>query len=91
MHLGYLISLIESKPMTAREICRALDIDASREREVYESLKKASKVLKKKGKTLVMSPPVCRKCGFEFEKLNPSRCPKCKSEWIEPAVFYVEK
>ena len=90
MQLERIISLIESRPMTAREICQALGIDVSREKEVYESLKKASKILRRKGKTLLMSPPVCRKCGFEFEKMNPGRCPKCKSQWIEQAKFFVE-
>ncbi len=90
MNLENLISLIESKPMTAREICHALDIDVSREKEVYEALRKASKVLRRKGKVLLMTPPVCRKCGFEFDKMNPTRCPKCKSQWIEQAKFFVE-
>ncbi len=90
MNLENLISLIESKPMTAREICHALDIGVSREKEVYEALRKASKVLRRKGKVLLMTPPVCRKCGFEFDKMNPTRCPKCKSQWIEQAKFFVE-
>ncbi|WP_203218940.1 transcriptional regulator [Geoglobus acetivorans] len=90
MQLERIIALIEERPLTAREICHALEIDISREKEVYEALKKASKVLKRKGKMLLMSPPVCKKCGFEFEKMNPGRCPKCRSEWIEPARFFVE-
>ena len=77
--------------MTVRELCYALGLDISHEKAIYEALKKASRILRRKGRTLLMSPPACKKCGFEFEKLNPSRCPECKSEWIEPAVFYVEK
>ncbi len=84
-----IISLLEDRPMTAKEICQALEADTSREKEVYDALKKASRVLKRKGKSLMMSPPVCRKCGFVFDKANPTRCPRCKSERIDPARFSV--
>ncbi len=91
MRLEAIISLIEEKPRTAKEIVFALDLDPKMEKEVYEMLKKASKVLKRRGKKLLVSPAVCKKCGFEFESINPSRCPRCKSEWIEPAKFFVSK
>ncbi|MEM0203038.1 MAG: transcriptional regulator [Archaeoglobaceae archaeon] len=91
MRLEAIIDLLEEKPMTAREIISALDLDPRMEKEVYETLKRASRVLKRKGKKLLVSPAVCRKCGFEFESINPSKCPKCKSEWIEPAKFFVSK
>lgn len=91
MRLETIIDLLEKRPMTAREIVLALDLDPKTEREVYEMLKKASRILKRKGKKLLVSPATCRKCGFEFENINPSKCPKCKSEWIEPAKFFVSK
>ncbi|MEM0089252.1 MAG: transcriptional regulator [Archaeoglobaceae archaeon] len=91
MRLEAILDLLEEKPMTVRQIILALDLDPSMEKEVYEKLKKASKVLKRRGKKLLISPATCRKCGFEFESIKPSKCPKCKSEWIEPAKFFVSK
>ncbi|TDA26334.1 MAG: transcriptional regulator [Archaeoglobi archaeon] len=90
MRIKDVISLLEKEPMTAKEICDALQIDPSQEKEVFEAIKRSAKILKRKGKQLLMIPPKCRKCGFQFETMNPSRCPKCKSEWIEPARFFVQ-
>ncbi|MEM0215633.1 MAG: transcriptional regulator [Archaeoglobaceae archaeon] len=91
MRLEEIISLLEKQPMSAKEICIALQLDPSQEKSVVEAIKKASRVLKRKGKQVLMEPPKCKKCGFEFENPHPSRCPNCKSEWISPARFYVQK
>ena len=85
-----IINLLQREELTAREICHKLDIDPRREREIYEVLKRVARVVRKKGKTLMMSPPRCRKCGFEMDRLKASKCPRCKSEWIEPARFKIE-
>ncbi len=86
------IRLLERQDgLTAREICSALNLEPKREKDVYNALLKAARVLKKKGKTVVMQPPKCRKCGFEFDRVRASRCPRCKSEWIEEARFYLQE
>lgn len=89
MRIEEIISLLEGRPMSVREICAALNLEPTNEREVIEALKRASRVLKRKGKQLLMMPARCRECGFEFESMSPSKCPNCKSEWIEPAKFYI--
>lgn len=91
MRLEEVISMLEKQPMSAKEICIALKLDPSREREVYEAINRASRVLKRKGKQVLMDPPKCKKCGFEFESISPSRCPKCKGERIEPARFFIQE
>lgn len=84
------IDLLERRGgLTSKEICIQLNLDPQREKDVYNALIKAAKVLKRKGKRLVMQPPRCRKCGFEFEKPKATKCPKCKSEWIEEARFFI--
>ncbi len=86
------IRLLETQDgLTAREICTALKLEPKRERDVYNALLKAAKVLRRKGKTVVMQPPRCRKCGFEFDKIRASKCPRCRSEWIEEARFYLQE
>ncbi len=85
-----IIDLLESQGgLTAKEICAILRIEPEREKEVYIAITKAAKVLKRKGKRLVMQPPKCKKCGFEFDKPNPTKCPRCKSQWIEEARFFI--
>ncbi|SFR46422.1 transcriptional regulator [Halogeometricum limi] len=41
----------------------------------------------------LVAPPECRECGFSAfdDPVNyPSRCPECRSERIEEAVFKIE-
>ncbi len=86
-----IINLLESQSgLTAKEICAILKLEPEREKDVYSALIKAAKVLRRKGRRLVMQPPRCKKCGFEFDKVKATRCPKCKSEWIEDARFFVD-
>ena len=43
---------------------------------------------------LKREPAYCKKCGFVFRERSrikaPSRCPKCKMEWIEPCLFFIK-
>ncbi|AAB89069.1 MULTISPECIES: transcriptional regulator [Archaeoglobus] len=85
------ISLLEQQDgLTAKEICKLLNLEPQREDDVYSALLKASKILRRKGKRLVMQPPRCKKCGFEFDRIKASKCPKCKSQWIEDARFFID-
>jgi predicted Zn-ribbon and HTH transcriptional regulator len=47
-----------------------------------------------KPKKLKREPAFCKHCGFVFKgrsKINvPSRCPKCKSEWVQGASYWIE-
>ena len=42
---------------------------------------------------LRVEPSRCRRCGFTFTKrdrvTDPSRCPRCRNEWISPQVFQI--
>ncbi len=83
------------RPLTAEEIAVELGLTP---REVYEHLKHVAKsVYSRSGGTeaLLMEPPRCRKCGYVFKDLDsprkPSRCPKCRSEWISSPRFLVAR
>lgn len=84
------ILLKHDEGLTVRQICNALGLEANRENEVYSAIMKAAKVVRRKGLELVMIPPRCRKCGFTFDRPKAGRCPKCKSEWIDPAKFLIK-
>ncbi len=86
------------RPLTAKEIAEMVGLDPVRgETEVYEHLKHIAKTLRRRygGRAvLYMIPPRCRNCGYVFTDLRepkkPSRCPRCKSQRIEPPRFYIE-
>jgi|Deesub1362A_J573_1020465.scaffolds.fasta_scaffold03868_3 hypothetical protein len=73
--------------LSAKDIIRLLELDPSVENEVYRIIEKLPKILKKKELSLMMSPPQCKSCGFEFKKIKATKCPKCKGERIKPAIF----
>lgn len=90
--------LIETTtPLSAREIALELGLDPrTGERIVYEHLSHIAKTIRRQsgGKlALYMIPPRCRNCGYVFKDLSkprkPSRCPKCKSERIDPPRFKI--
>ena len=64
--------------------------------EIYEHLRHIAKSIRRSSggkKVLLMKPPTCRKCGYVFKDLSkprkPSKCPRCRSEWIEPPAFKI--
>ena len=71
-------------PLTAEDICRALDI---KERSiVYEDITHISKSIKNESKELLVQPASCGNCDFVFKvkgtAKRPSKCPKCRGQWI---------
>ncbi|MFZ8782857.1 MAG: transcriptional regulator [Desulfurococcaceae archaeon] len=86
-----------SRPLTAREIIEVLGVNIT-DREVYEHLAHIAKTIRSRSQgreVLLMEPPTCRKCGYVFKDLEkpkkPSRCPRCKSEWISPPRFIISR
>lgn len=81
------------EPLSAEDIARDLGIEVE---EVYLHLAHVAKTVRRLSsgrKLLLMMPPRCRKCGYIFKDLDkpkkPSRCPRCKFEWIEPPRFII--
>lgn len=90
--------LIESsRPLTAYEIALMLSLDPKTgEKEVYEHLKHVAKTVWRRSGgryALFMEPPRCRNCGYIFKDLRepkkPSKCPRCKSQRIDPPRFKI--
>jgi len=80
-------------PLTAYDITVNLDFKID-ELEVYEHLKHIAKTIKSHGGMLLMKPPACKVCGYVFKELDkpkkPTKCPKCKSERIDPPSFIIK-
>lgn len=85
-----IIDLLEKEPMTVREICLSLEIDLKKEKQIYNYLEKISKILKNKGKDLYFIPPKCSNCGYIFNNYKAGKCPRCHSERIIPAKFFIK-
>lgn len=88
-----IIKLLEERDYSPGELAVALELRGrGAKKTVLEDLKAIQKTLKREGKVLLIRPSECRKCGFVFRpEINiPSRCPKCRSEWIEEPRFKIE-
>ncbi len=80
-------------PLTAKDLCDILDI---RDRSiVFEDIQHIAKSVQNEGKQVLMSPARCGECDYVFRSRNraksPSKCPKCKSEWILPPGFIIDE
>lgn len=63
------------------------------ENDVITHIRHIRKSLRNSEKTLEAKPPECRGCGYNnFDDVlnRPSRCPDCKSEWIQDPKFRIE-
>ncbi len=50
---------------------------------VYRLIEKIERIMKRKGRKVVIKKAYCKKCGFVLDKLGATKCPKCGSMWIE--------
>jgi predicted Zn-ribbon and HTH transcriptional regulator len=77
-------------PATASDLSREIGIPRS---SVYGHLQHVARSLDGGGEQFLVAPPECKNCGFSAfdDPVNyPSRCPKCRNEGIEEAVYKVE-
>ena len=84
-----LITLLHDNPLRLSEIARLYDVPL---KEVLDDVKHLRKTLKHSAYRLDIMPAECRKCGFVFsaEKLSkPSKCPQCRSTWLEEPVMQI--
>jgi len=85
-----IIRLLESDPMTVREISQAVGI---MEKDVVHHLESIDKTVKQRKQKLDVSPFFCKDCGFEFKSRRrlkkPSKCPACRDGRIDPAVYQI--
>ncbi|MFO8083788.1 MAG: transcriptional regulator [Desulfobacterales bacterium] len=87
-----IIRCLESEPMTARDLSKALRIS---EKDAYSHLPSIQKSIAHQGKRIKTMPCYCLNCGFEFKDRKsfkkPGKCPECRQSRIEPAVFEIIK
>lgn len=84
-----IIELLEDQEMTSQQLASHFQ---TKKKAILSDLKHIRKTLKRKNQDFVVRMPVCRECGFQFKLTSikePSKCPKCKSTWIEPPTYKV--
>ena len=87
-------SVLLEGPATCRDISRLVGIA---ERDVPEELEHLARTLQASGERLLVRPPVCRSCAFEFGErerhrfTRPGRCPKCHARRITLPKFFIER
>jgi predicted Zn-ribbon and HTH transcriptional regulator len=84
-----LITLLLDNPLRLSEIARLYDVPL---KEVLDDVKHLRKTLKQSTYRLDVTAAECRKCSFVFstEKLSkPSKCPQCRSTWLEEPVVQI--
>ena len=83
-----IITLLKEHTLSAREISAEVRIP---EKEVLYHLEHIRKAIHKNERHLVVTPAVCRKCGFTFKKRErlsrPGRCPVCRNEQIAEPTY----
>jgi len=86
-----LAETLVDRPATASELAAELDTPAA---TVYQDLKHVARSVRyDDAREFLVAPPECANCGFSNydDPVNyPSRCPECRGESIEEAVFKIE-
>ena len=88
-----IINLLEKKDYSISELAMMLDMRGKGSKKaIVEDLKAVAKIVRREGKVLLIQPAICRKCGFTFRaEINiPSKCPRCRSQWIEEPRFRIK-
>lgn len=90
-----IIRLLSSagEPLDAQQIAKELGLSPRDARLIYEDLIHIARSLRNGPLTLYMVPPMCKSCGYIFKNLRrprkPSKCPRCRSQWISPPKFLI--
>jgi predicted Zn-ribbon and HTH transcriptional regulator len=84
-------SVLERSVLTAREISTRVGLT---EQDVVHHLLHLARSLDSRAARLIVEPPRCLSCGFDFmnrDRLTkPGRCPSCRATRIAPARFGIE-
>ena len=85
------VDLLKENFMTPSDLEKILGINR---KVLLKFLDRLNKLCKRKKLKLIIRPARCLSCGYTFNKKSikiPSKCPKCKSEWIEEPSFHLEE
>lgn len=84
-----IIALLSKGELSAQQISNQFKVEL---KEILEDLGHIK--ISIRPKKLISKPAFCKYCSFIFKERSkvkkPSKCPKCKSEWIQPQLFSIK-
>ena len=84
-----IIEILQQNKQTAQQLANTFQVKLQ---DIIEDLQHIEKSIKPK--KLKITPAYCRNCNFVFKERSkiskPSKCPRCKSEWIEAQMFGIQ-
>lgn len=86
-----MVQLLKKECLTAYDLACRLQVKI---KIILDDLTHIQKSIKHKNEALSITPAACRTCGFLFGKeeiKTPSKCPKCRSEWIDEQAYSIEQ
>jgi predicted Zn-ribbon and HTH transcriptional regulator len=87
-----IMDLLSQHALSAIDLSQELRIP---EKEVYAHLPHIARSLSAQGKGLVIMPPRCLNCGYEFKHrkryTRPGRCPKCRGTYLQRPLYEIRK
>jgi len=85
-----IIEMLNQEALSTLELSVKLGI---KEKDIFYHLEHIK--LSIKPKKILIEPASCKQCGFIFTKRDrltpPSRCPRCKGEYIENPRFLISQ
>ncbi len=83
-----IIKILEKEQISAQDLANQYKVELW---EIVEDLEHIKKTVKQR---LKVHPAQCKMCGFLFKERSkikrPSKCPRCRHERIEAALFKIE-
>ena len=86
-----LITLLLNNPLGITDVARQMEVPPG---ELEEDIEHLLKSIKHSEYRLIITPSVCRKCGFTFHKdkfHRPGKCPQCHGTWISEPLFEIKE
>jgi len=84
-----IIEILQENKQTAQQLANYFQTTL---KEILKDLEHIGKSIKPK--KLKIDPAYCKSCKFVFRERSrvskPSKCPRCKSEWIEAQMFGIQ-
>ena len=88
--INKIIEILKSRKVSFSELLFELKEYNIKRKDLINYLEKIAKISKSKDWKLYYKPSVCKKCGYVANSIKPiSKCPKCKSEWLEEPVYFI--
>lgn len=84
-----IIEILQQNKQSAQQLANYFQTEL---KSILEDLEYIDKSIKPK--KLKTEPAYCKSCNFIFKERSkisrPSKCPRCKSEWIEAQLFSIQ-